>query len=168
MKKLIIIFAIIASSCCDKPAPEKITYLNIIIKNDTLFIRNIKRIYAVGSNTNNTTNSRFFQNSKQFEQIGKSSLYQLGLPVSYAADSTAYIFEQRNKANDTIIVYYQRNVSYDSGGNCGYQQTLSSKQKPHYSTLKKYNLQVAFGTFGTSIGLGTSFNSACEITLNEK
>ena len=165
MKKLIIILAIIASSCCDKPAPEKITYINIVIKNDTLFIRNIKRIYAVGSNT---ANSRFFQNPKQFEQIGKSSLYQLGLPISYAADSTAYIFEQKNKANDTIIVYYQRNVSYDSGGNCGYQQTLSSKQKPHYSTLKKYDLQVAFGTFGTQIGIGTYSGSACEIKLNEK
>ena len=168
MKKLLVILTIIAFSCCDKPAPEKITYLSIIIKNDTLFIRNIKRIYAVGSNTNNTTNSHFFQNPKQFEQIGKSSLYQLGLPISYAADSTANIFEQNNKGNDTIIVYYQRNVSYDSGGNCGYQQTLSSKQKPHYSTFKKYDLQVVFGTFGTRLGLGTSYDSACEIKLNEK
>lgn len=165
MKKLIIVLAIIVSSCCNKPAPDKVTYLDIVVKTDTLFIRNIKRIYAVGSNT---SSSRFIQNPKQFEQIGKNSLYQLNLPISYASDSTTYIFEQKNKANDTIIVHYQRNTSYDDGGNCGYQETLSSKQKPHYSTFKKYDLQVAFGTFGTRIGFGTSTDSACEIKLYEK
>jgi hypothetical protein len=165
MKKLIIVLAVIASSCCNKPAPNKMTFLDIVVKKDTLFIRNIQRIYAIGSNTNN---SRFIQNPKQFEQIGKNSLYQLNLPISYAADSTAYIFEQKNKANDTIIVYYKRNTSYDDGGNCGYQETLSSKQKPNYSSLKKYDMQVAFGTFGTRIGIGTSTDAACEIKLYEK
>ena len=162
MKKLIIILAVIASSCCDKPAPDKIAYLDIVVKKDTLFIRNIKRIYAVGSNLN----SSFYNKSSNGFQ--GNNLIQLPLPISYAFDSTIYILEQKNKVNDTIIIHYQRNIDYNGGDNCGYQQTLSSKQRKHYTTLKKYSLSTSFGTFGTRSGIFSKIEPACEITLNEK
>ena len=92
----------------------------------------------------------------------------LELPVSYAFDSTVYIFENKIKTNDTVIVYYKRNVSYDGGDNCGYQQTLSSTTKQHYSTLNKYKLEVGFGTYGVNKGLFSSSAYACTINLNEK
>ena len=162
MKKIIVILAIIASSCCDKSSPDKVAYLNIIVKNDTLFIRNIKRIYAVGSDSNNI---RFPKIANRFNGTGKNNLLQYQLPVSYAADSTIYTFEQKNKINDTIIIFYQRNLDY--GGDCGYQQTLSSKQNKHYSTLKKYGLTTSFGTFGNKTFFSDNKQPACEITLSE-
>ncbi len=164
MKKLIIVFAIIASSCCSKPAPDKVTnlQLNLTSRKDSNFFKNIKKIYAMGSNTNS---GRFSQNIKTYEG---SVSYYLELPVSYAFDSTVYIFENKIQKNDTVIIYYKRNVSYDGADNCGYQQTLSSTTKQHYSTLKKYNLEVAFGTYGISKGLFNSSDYACTIKLYEK
>ena len=164
MKKLIIILAVIASSCCDKPAPDKVTnlQLNLTSRKDSIFFKNIKKIYAVGSDTNN---GRFSQNPKTYQG---SVSYYLELPVSYAFDSTVYVFENNIQKNDTVIVYYQRNVSYDGANNCGYQQTLSSTTKQHYSTLKKYNLQVQFGTYGFNKGISSSTDYACTIKLYEK
>lgn len=162
MKKYLWIVSIIVLGCCSKPAPEKITSLqfNLTSKKDSVFFKNIKRIYAMGS-----TGSRFYQNPKMFE----NSTYQyLELPISYAFDSTVYIFENKIQKNDTLIVYYKRNVSYDGGSNCGYQQTLSSTTKQHYSTLKKYNLEVGFGTYGVNKGLFSSSDYACSIKLYEK
>lgn len=163
MKKLLVILTIIVSSCCDKSSPDKVAYLNIIVRSDTLFIRNIKRIYAVGSDSNST---RFLTIANRFNGFGKNSLLQYQLPISYATDSTVYIFEQKNKANDTIMIFYQRNLDY-SGGSCGYQQTLSSKQKKHYSSLKEYILTTSFGTFGNKTFFSENKQPACEITLTE-
>jgi len=114
----------------------------------------------MGSNTN-----RFSQNINSSQ--GRTSYY-LELPVSYAFDSTVYIFENKIQKNDTVIVHYKRNVSYDGANNCGYQQTLSSTAKQHYSTLKKYNLEVSFGTYGISKGLYNNSDYACTIRLYEK
>jgi hypothetical protein len=108
---------------------------------------------------------RFSQNPKMFEN---NNYRYLELPISYAFDSTVYIFENKIQKNDTVIVYYKRNVSYDGGDNCGYQQTLSSNTKQHYSTLKNYKLEVGFGTYGVNKGLFSSSTYACSITLNEK
>lgn len=165
MKKHLWFIFIMVSSCCSKPAPDKLTILqfNLTSKKDSVFFRNVKRIYAVGTDV---VNSRFSQNPKIFES-GNSSYY-LNLPVSYAFDSTVYVFENKIQKNDTVIVHYQRNVSYDGADNCGYQQTLSSVGKKHYSTLQKYNLEVWFGTYGFNKGLSSSSGIACTIKLTEK
>lgn len=158
MKKLIVILAMIASSCCDKRVPQKETSLSILVKKDTSFVKNIKKIYAFGSNLNNSSFEKY-QSSTFFDS--RNVLSQLILPISYAADSTIYVMEHKNKVNDTITVFYQRNVDYDGSGKCGYLQTLSSNTKrKSYSTLRNYNLDVSFGTFNSS--------SACSIILSEK
>ena len=164
MKKYLLLLFIIVSSCCSKPAPDKVTNLqmNLTSKKDSIFFKSITKIYAMGSNVNS---SRFSQNPKMFENI---NYRYLELPISYAFDSTVYIFENKIQKNDTIIVYYKRNVSYDGGDNCGYQQTLSSNAKQHYSTLKKYNLEVKFGTYGVNKGIFSSSAYACSINLYEK
>ena len=165
MKKYLLFIFILVSSCCSKPAPDKVTNLQFSLtsKKDSVFFRNIKGIYAVGTDVGN---SRFSQNPKMFE--GGNSSYYLNLPISYAFDSTVYIFENKIQKNDTVIVYYKRNVSYDGDSNCGYQQTLSSTNKKHYSTLRKYNLEVGFGTYGVNKGLFSSNELACTIRLTEK
>lgn len=164
MKKYLLFLSIIFSSCCSKPAPYKVTNLQMSLtsKKDSVFFKNIKKIYAMGANTNG---GRFSQNSKAFE----TNMYQyLELPISYASDSTVYIFENKIQKNDTVIVHYKRNVSYDGASNCGYQQTLSSNVKEHYSTLKKYNLKVEFGTYGFNKGLSSNSDYACSMVLSEK
>ena len=164
MYKFLFAIALIVTSCCSRPAPDKVTNLqmNLTSKKDSVFFKNIKKIYAMGSNI---SSSRFSQNPKMFEN---TNYRYLELPVSYAFDSTVYIFENKIKTNDTVIVYYKRNVSYDGGDNCGYQQTLSSTTKQHYSTLNKYKLEVGFGTYGVNKGLFSSSAYACTINLNEK
>ena len=164
MKKYLWIVSIIVLGCCSKPAPEKVTNLQFSLtsKKDSVFFKSITKIYAMGSNV---SGGRFSQNPKMFENI---NYRYLQLPVSYAFDSTVYIFENKIQKNDTIIVYYKRNVSYDGGSNCGYQQTLSSNAKQHYSTLKKYNLEVTFGTYGINKGISSSSSFACSINLYEK
>jgi hypothetical protein len=164
MKKILafVLLGIVVISCCSKPAPDKITslQLNLTSKKDSIFFKNIKKIYAMGANSN-----RFSQNQKIYEG---STSYYLELPISYAFDSTVYIFENKVQKNDTIIVYYKRNVSYDGADNCGYQQTLSYTTKQHYTTLKKYSLDVSFGTYGVSKGLYNNSDYACTIKLYEK
>ncbi len=163
MKKYLLSIFIIVSSCCSKPAPDKVTNLqmNLTSRKDSVFFKNITKIYAVGSNT---ISGRFSQDIKPY---GNSSYY-LELPISYAFDSTVYIFENKFQKNDTVVVHYKRNVSYDGANNCGYQQTLSSTTKQHYSTLNKYNLKVEFGTYGFNKGLSSSSDYACTIQLYEK
>ena len=112
----------------------------------------------------NTSGGRFSQTTKPYG----SGSYYLDLPISYASDSTVYIFENKIQKNDTVIVHYKRNVSYDGADNCGYQQTLSSSEKQHYSTLNKYKLEVEFGTYGVNKGLFSSSAHACSIRLFEK
>lgn len=164
MKKHLLFIFILVSSCCSKPAPDKVTNLQLGLtsRKDSIFFKNIKKIYAVGANIGS---SRFFQNPNTFEN---SSYQNIQLPISYAFDSTVYIFENKIKANDTIIVHYKRNISYDGANNCGYQQTLSSSTKQHYSTLNKYKLEVTFGTYGFNKGLSSSSDYACTIKLYEK
>jgi hypothetical protein len=164
MQKNILILIFLISGCCSKPAPDKVTNLQLSLtsRKDSIFFKNIKNIYAMGANT---SSGRFSQNTKLYESSG---FYYLDLPISYAFDSTVYIFENKIQKNDTVIVYYQRNVSYDGADNCGYQQTLSYTTKKHYSTLKKYNLEVEFGTYGISKGLFNSSAYACTIKLYEK
>jgi hypothetical protein len=164
MKKHLLFIFIIVSSCCSKPAPEKVTnlQLNLTSRKDSTFFKNITKIYAMGSNINS---SRFSQNPKSYQG---SVSYYLELPISYAFDSTVYIFENKVQKNDTVVVHYKRNVSYDGANNCGYQQTLSSSTKQHYSSLNKYKLEVSFGTYGFNKGLSSSSDYACTIKLYEK
>lgn len=162
MKKLLIILpivlSVIVSSCCDHVAPSKETRLSLSSIGDADFVKNINKIYAVGSIPNNPQ----FNNT---QSPGLFSSQSIPLPISYASDSTAYVFEHKNKANDTIVVYYKHMVSY-RGGNCGYEEILTEGRKPHYSTLKKYKLVVEFGVSVKSTGLFRESSSpACTIAL---
>ncbi|MDZ7899507.1 MAG: hypothetical protein U5N85_15970 [Arcicella sp.] len=94
MKKLIIILAVIVSSCCDKRVPQKETSLSILVKKDTSFVKNIKKIYAFGSNWNNSSFEKY-QPSTFFDS--RNALSLLILPISYAADSTIYVMEHKKK-----------------------------------------------------------------------
>ena len=166
MKAHLLMLSIIVSACCSKPAPEKLTNLSLelTLKKDTLFFYNIKRIYAVGAKT---SNPRLQEYPKVFET--RRFGYSLDLPVSYASDSTIYVFENKKKANDTLIVYYKRNISYGEGDNCGFQQTLSEPPRAHYSTLTNYKLNVVFGTYGQNEGwFNNRTENACTIRLTEK
>ena len=166
MKKLIVILlSLLLYSCCNTPAPDKLANLSVASLRDTSFVRNIKKIYALGSVSPSKNPYIQGQTTQTFDS--KYGISFLNLPISYATDSTAYIFEQKNKANDTLIVYYKRNVSYDGGGNCGYQTTLSSVSKQNYSSFKKASVDISFGTYGKNLGplSGSITQSACRISI---
>jgi hypothetical protein len=154
-------------SCCEYPAPEKRASLEFTLtsKKDSVFFKNIKRIYAVGANTSNQ-----IYNQSINRITGLASFFQLNLPVSYAADSTIYVFENQISPNDTVIVQYKRDLFYKRTKNCGYQQVLSPPVKNHYSTLKKYKLIVSFGGFSRGTGILKTAPSefACKIQLTER
>ena len=166
MKNLLIIpFFTFLHGCCQTPGPDKVAELSITSSRDTSFIRNIKKIYALGSVSQSRNPYVKEQDARTFDnKYGISFLY---LPISYATDSTAYIFEQKNRANDTLVVYYKRNVSYDGGGNCGYQTTLSSVSKQSYTSFKKASVNISFGTYGKYLGFtsGSLTQSACQISI---
>ncbi len=144
------------ADCCLNPQPSKLASLKFIVNKDTALLRNLKKIYALGSVKDTVRNPSSYLSNNNNTQI-----FIPVLPISYIADSTIYIIEHKNKVNDTITVFYQRNVDYDGSGKCGYLQTLSfNTKRKSYSTLKKYSLDVSFGTLNIS-------TSACIITLSE-
>lgn len=159
MKKIfaVVHLTFLIEACCIDPQPSKLAALQFTVNKDTLLLRNLKKIYALGALKDTIRNpTSFFSNSN------KTQIFIPVLPISYVIDSTVYVVEYKNKVNDTITVFYQRNVDYDGSGKCGYLQTLSSNTKrKSYSTLKNYNVDVSFGTFSNS-------SAACSIRLSEK
>lgn len=100
--------------------------------------------------------------SSYLSSTNKNQLIISNIPVSFVADSTIYVIENKSKLSDTITVLYKRNVDYDGSGRCGYIQSLSSNTKrKSYCTLKKYSLGVSFST------VNNYGYSACSITLSE-
>jgi hypothetical protein len=159
MKKIVsvVLLAMIVSSCCNDPQPSKLASLQFTVNKDTILLRNLKKIYALGAVKDTIRNPTSF-----FSSSLKNQIFIPGLPVSYVADSTIYVLEYKNKTNDTVTALYQRNLDYDGSGRCGYIQTLSSNTKrKSYSTLKNYNLDVSFGTANGN-------SAACFIKLSEK
>ena len=157
---------IITFSCCDNPSPQKETQIELFLtsKRDSTFFFNIKRVYVVGADT---TKRNFM---KEVYSVSRQYPYiSLNLPVSYASDSTIYVFENKITPNDTLIIQYNRKLYYKEYKNCGYQQLLTESVKKHYSTLNKYKLEVSFSSFGKRIGLsGGNVESALKIKLTEK
>ena len=159
MKKILLIFLIacFVAACCYKAQPNKTASVKFIVSKDTNLLKNLKRIYALGSVKDTIRNPASY-----FSNINKTEIFIPGIPISYSADSTIYIIEHKNKINDTITVCYQRNVDYDGSGTCGYIQSLSfNTKRKSRSTLKKYSLEVSFGT------INNYSNSACQVTLSE-
>jgi hypothetical protein len=159
MKKVLafvlMVFTIIA--CCNDPQASKSASLQFTVSKDTLLLRNLKKIYALGAVKDTIRNpTSFYSNGV------KNQIFIPVLPISYVADSTVYVLEYKNKINDTITALYQRNVDYDGSGRCGYIQTLSSNTKrKSYSTLKNYTLDVSFG-------FSNGGSAACAIKILEK
>ena len=152
-----IIFAFMVVACCRQYEPNKSASITFIVSKDTNFLKNLKRIYALGSVKDTIRNP-----SSYLSNTNKNQIFISAIPISYVADSTIYIIENKNKVNDTLTVLYQRNVDYDGSGTCGYLQSLSSNTKrKSYSTLKKYSLDVSFGT------INNYGNSACTVKLTE-
>jgi hypothetical protein len=159
MKKILafVLLAFTIIACCNDPQPSKLASFQFTVNKDTLLLRNLKKIYALGAVKDTIRNPTSFYSSSL-----KNQIFIPVLPISYVADSTVYVLEYKNKINDTITALYQRNVDYDGSGRCGYIQTLSSNTKrKSYSTLKNYNLDVSFGS-------PNGGSAACSIRLSEK
>jgi hypothetical protein len=155
-------------SCCETPEPQKATSLTFALtsKKDSTFFKNIKQIYAVGANSSN-----YFFRQTIIPNSSQIASFQLNLPISYATDSTIYVIENSINPNDTLIVHYKRNLYYKRDKRCGYQQNLTPSVKNHYSTLKKYKLEVVFTGFSSqtgALGIPVGEPYACIINLNEK
>jgi Family of unknown function (DUF6452) len=73
------------------------------------------------------------------------SVGEINLPVNLNAKQTTYIFEQASNRTDTLTVYYEPTLVYQSRG-CGYTMELLKPSNVHSkSTFKR--VEVEYGRY---------------------
>lgn len=153
MKKYLLVLSFAFTACfkyCPSNELETIFQMRMTTKKDSIYFKNIKRIYALGASGNNY---KFPDNNR--ELTNPTEIY-LTLPIAYGSKSTTYVIENRKFKNDTIEVFYNSRFDYKDS-ECGYSQLITGVF--YKSTLSKYEATVNFEGYN---------GSACNIRLTEK